>query len=125
MLWKVRQGSSWIDMPEPSEYSISGEDVDTDSYRSCINHNIIRTNITYKWQKFEMTFYFKTEEEANDLVSKINVYPLRCQFRTPIMSTKDKDYWKEFVGYVSNVSMSMHVKELGYKVSFNFIEGRR
>lgn len=127
MLWKVKVGNTFVDMPEPSSYQIDGEDVDTDSYRSVINHNMIRTNITKKWQKVQMMFRFKTEEEANDLVAKINPYPLTCQFRTPILSSADTDglYWKTLTGYVSRVSMTMHDIELGYEVSFNFIEGTR
>ena len=127
MLWQVKIGNSFVDMPEPSSYEIGAEDVDTDTYRSCINHNMIRTNITYKWQKMQMMFRFKTEAEANDLISKINTYPLTCRFRTPVMTSVDSNnqYWKELVGYISRVSLTMHDIELGYEVSFNFIEGTR
>ena len=127
MLWKCKQSASaqYTDMPEPSEYTIDGEDVDTDSYRSPINHQIVRTNISYKWQKFQMVFYFKTEQEAFDLISMVNVYPLYCMFRTPIMANPSNDFWKEFVGYVSKVNLEMYNMEKGYKVSFNFVEGIR
>lgn len=128
MLWQVYDSTNtqWVDMPEPSEYKIDGEDVDTDTYRSVINHNIVRTNISYKWQKVQMMFRFKTEAEAFDLIGKINVYPLRCKFRTPIMSTVDSGYyWKDMRGYISKVSMEMHDIEMGYQVSFNFVEGLR
>ena len=126
MLWKCKVNGTYVDMPEPSSYDIDGEDVDTDTYRSVINHNIIRTNISYKWQKVQMMFRFKTEADAFDLISKVNVYPLTCKFRTPIMSTVDNnDYWREMVGYISKIQLKMHDKELGYEVSFNFVEGRR
>lgn len=125
MLWQVKVGNSYVDMPEPSEYSIDGEDVDTDTYRSPIDHRIVRTNISYKWQKVQMAFWFKTEAEAYDMINKVNVYPLYCKFRTPIMSTASANYWKELVGYVSRVSLEMLPKELGYRVSFNFVEGIR
>ena len=127
MLWKCKQSASasYEDMPEPSEYQIDGEDVDTDTYRSPLNHQIVRTNISYKWQKVQMVFYFKTEAEAFDLISKINVYPLYCQFRTPIMSSAANNYWKDLIGYISKVSLEMYNMEAGYKVSFNFVEGKR
>ena len=127
MLWKCKQNASdsYTDMPEPSEYTIDGEDVDTDTYRSPINHQIVRTNISYKWQKISMVFYFKTEAEAFSLINMINVYPLYCQFRTPIMSTAANNYWKDLIGYISKVNLEMYNKEMGYKVSFNFVEGKR
>lgn len=129
MLWQCKSSASasYVDMPEPSSYEIDGEDVDTDTYRSVVNHNIVRTNISYKWQKMQMMFRFKTEAEANALITAINHYPLYCRFRTPIMTTADNsgNYWKELEGYISKVSLKMHDIELGYEVSFNFVEGIR
>lgn len=125
MLWKLKQGNTYIDMPEPSEYTIDGEDVDTDTYRSPITHDIIRDFYTKKWQKVQMVFYFKTEAEAYTLINQIDNYPLTCKFRTPIHSDPADDYWLELIGYISKVHLEMYNMELGYKVSFNFVEGER
>ena len=45
-------GTSWItNLPQPSSLSYDAEDLDSDSYRSVSNGNIIRKVIGYKWQK--------------------------------------------------------------------------
>ena len=47
ILTKISQdNSTWVDLPIPSEYSLSYEDLDDQSYRSVVNGNLIRKRIS-------------------------------------------------------------------------------
>lgn len=130
-VWYLKSGSTYIELPEPQSYDIDGEDLDLDSYRSIITGDIVRNILGYKWQKLQVGFPFKTHEEAKALIDFIkNTYPLTINAFTPFAESEDG--FMELKGYVSKVRceckpyrVSPSSMELGWIVSFNFVEGIR
>lgn len=130
MIWQLKIDGAFVDMPTPQAYSIDGEDLDLDSYRSVVNGNLIRNILGFKWQKAQFEFAFKYEDEAADLINKVaNTYPLTIKCKSPILSTSGL---VELTGYVSQIKCEYKSAILtdgtfggGYVVSFNFVEGTR
>lgn len=121
-----RDNVNWInDLPVPSSLSVNGEDFDLDSGRSCVNGNITRRIIGYKWSAISFSWNFLTEAQASYLINTIrtanNVY---IKTKSPLLSVNGI---VTLCGYVSRYSADL-VKSAqgdGYSVSFNFVEGKR
>ena len=122
-MWQVYENGVWVDLPEPSEYSVNSEDLDVDSYRSVVNGNLVRNKLG-TWTTISFTFFFLFENDAITFLKHIiNVYPLKIKAVSPLI-TGGKD---ELIGYVGK-STSEYVYTqvgMGYKISFNFIEAKK
>ena len=76
ILMQVSQdGTNWEDVSIPSEYSVSWEDLDDQSYRSVVNGNLIRKRITPRWVKLGMNYNFLTSAQLNTLARQVNTNP--------------------------------------------------
>ena len=122
---KTTENGTYTQMPVPAKFSIDGEDLDLDSYRSIVNGNIQRNVLGFKWQKAEFEFAFKNETDAMSLVSTLqNTYPIYLKFSSPLMNNVG---YVELTGYVSRIHAEYVAAwyEDGWVVSFNFVEGTR
>lgn len=106
MLWQAKTSASgsYQDMKTPSSYKIDYEDLDSNSYRSVTNGNLIRSKLSSKWFKGSFSFNYITQAEAESILSTINAYPLYVKIKSPMFSTQGV---VEFEAYVSKVSLEM------------------
>ena len=106
MLWqcKTSASGSYTDMKTPSSYKIDYEDLDSNSYRSVTNGNLIRSKLSSKWFKGSFSFNYITQSEAESILSMINAYPLYVKIKSPMFGTQGV---VEFEAYVSKVSLEM------------------
>ena len=74
MLWQVKVNGSYVDMITPSTYKIDWEDLDSNSYRSITNGNLIRSRLTSKWFKGSFSFNYITEAQLEQRLHIINQY---------------------------------------------------
>ena len=122
-MWQVYENGVWVDLPTPSEYSVNSEDLDVDSYRSVVNGNLVRNKLG-TWTTISFTFYFQFEADAiNFLKHIINVYPLKIKAPSPLITGGKA----ELIGYVGKSTSEYTYTQagMGYKISFNFIEGKK
>jgi len=123
MIWQVWENNAWVDLPEPSEYSVNSEDLDVDSYRSVTNGNLIRNKLG-TWTTISFKFNFRYEAEVISFLQHIiDVYPLKIRATSPLITGGKA----ELIGYVGK-STSEYIytqSGMGYEVSFNFIEGKK
>lgn len=89
MLWqaKAAESGTYTTMKTPSEYDLSGEDLDTNSYRSVVNGNLNRTIIGKKWIQVNMTFNYLTEAELETICTMINNFPMYVKLKSPLFGT--------------------------------------
>lgn len=106
MLWQAKTSASgsYTDMKTPSSYKIDYEDLDSNSYRSVTNGNLIRSKLSSKWFKGSFSFNYITQSEAESILSMINAYPLYVKIKSPMFGTQGV---VEFEAYVSKVSLEM------------------
>lgn len=106
MLWQAKTSASgsYTDMKTPSSYKIDYEDLDSNSYRSITNGNLIRSKLSSKWFKGSFSFNYITQSEAESILSMINAYPLYVKIKSPMFGTQGV---VEFEAYVSKVSIEM------------------
>ena len=130
MLWKARVNGSYVDMITPSTYKIDWEDVDSNSYRSVINGNLIRSRLASKLYKGSMSFNYITEEQLEYIMPIINQDPLYVQVKSPIFGTNG---WVTLECYVSKASVEMIRNDATYNsntnnqwgnLSFNIIQAK-
>lgn len=122
-MWQVWENNNWVDLPEPSEYSVNSEDLDVDSYRSVINGSLVRNKLG-TWTTISFTFFFLFESDAIDFLAHIiNVYPLKIKAKSPLITGGKA----ELIGYVGKSTSEYIYTQvgMGYKISFNFIEGKK
>ena len=124
MIWQARIGSSgsYTDMPTPSSYKIDWEDLDKNSYRSTINGNLIRHPLSKHWFKIAFNYSFITPANLKTVVEKVNQNNLYIKAKTPAFGT---DGWVEMQGYVSKFSAELLEGQVGYSLSFNFIQSKK
>lgn len=106
MLWqaKTTASGSYQDMKTPSSYKIDYEDLDSNSYRSVTNGNLIRSKLSSKWFKGSFSYNYITQSEAESILSIINAYPLYVRIKSPMFGSQGV---VEFEAYVSKVSLEM------------------
>ena len=122
-MWQVWENNNWVDLPEPSEYSVNSEDLDVDSYRSVVNGNLVRNKLG-TWTTISFTFYSQFENDAiNFLAHIINVYPLKIKAASPLITGGKAT----LTGYVGKSTSEYVYTQLGggYRITFNFIEGKK
>lgn len=106
MLWqaKTTASGSYQDMKTPSSYKIDYEDLDSNSYRSVTNGNLIRSKLSSKWFKGSFSYNYITQSETESILSIINAYPLYVRIKSPMFGSQGV---VEFEAYVSKVSLEM------------------
>lgn len=106
MLWEAKRSSSgsYTTMPTPSSYKIDYEDLDSNSYRSVTNGNLVRKRLTSKWFKGSFSYNYITQAEAESILSMINANPLYVRIKSPMFGSNGII---EFEAYVSKVSIEM------------------
>lgn len=104
MLWQVKINGNYVDMKTPSSYKIDYEDLDSNSYRSITNGNLIRKRLTSKWFKGAFSFNYIEEEELETILSAINQNPLQVKIKSPMFGSSGVI---EIECYVSKVSVEM------------------
>ena len=106
MLWEAKRSASgsYTSMPTPSSYKIDYEDLDSNSYRSVTNGNLVRKRLTSKWFKGSFEYNYITQVEAESILSMINANPLYVRIKSPLFGSNGII---EFETYVSKVSIEM------------------
>lgn len=105
MLWQVKNADGvYQDMITPSSYKIDYEDLDSNSYRSITNGNLIRKRLTSKWFKGNFSFNYITQDELENILPLINQYPLYVKIKSPMFGENGVI---EIQAYVSKVSVEM------------------
>lgn len=106
MLWeaKANKSDSYTTMKTPSSYKIDYEDLDSNSYRSITNGNLIRKRLSSKWFKGSFSFNYLEQDELNNILKMINNDPLYIRIKSPMFGT---DGVIELEVYVSKVSVEM------------------
>jgi len=133
MLWQAKtptSSGSYVDMITPSSYKIEWEDLDSNSYRSITNGNLIRSRLSSKWFKGNFTFNYITESDLETILPIINQYPLQVKIKSPLFGTSG---WLECECYVSKVSVEMvrndpvsgsNTNNQWVKLSFNIVQSK-
>lgn len=127
MLWqaKTTAGGSYTTMKTPSSYKIDYEDLDSNSYRSITNGDLIRKRLTSKWFKGSFSFNYITEAEAEGILSMINANPVYVKVKSPMFGSNGI---AEFQAYVSKVSIEMLKNNNNgadwVNLSFNIIQSK-
>lgn len=106
MLWeaKANKSDSYTAMKTPSSYKIDYEDMDSNSYRSITNGNLIRKRLSSKWFKGSFSFNYLEQDELDSILNMINNDPLYIRIKSPMFGT---DGVIELEVYVSKVSVEM------------------
>lgn len=71
-----QNGTTWTDLPIASEYSLSYEDLDDDSFRSKLTGNLVRRRITRSWVKIGLSYNFVTDEMLDQIARQVNTNQL-------------------------------------------------
>lgn len=128
MLWEAGSTKgSYKAMKTPSSYKIDYEDLDSNSYRSITNGNLIRKRLSSKWFKGSFAFNYITQSELNDILTIINSDPLYVKIKSPMFGT---DGIIEFEAYVSKVSVEMLRNDIDsnnaqwVNLSFNIVQSK-
>lgn len=129
MLWQAKASKSgaYKDMKTPSSYRIDYEDLDSNSYRSVTNGNLIRKRLSSKWFKGSFSYSYIEQSEADEILKMINSNPLYIRIKSPMFGT---DGIVEFEAYVSKVSIEMLKNDTTnnhaqwVNLSFNIIQSK-
>lgn len=124
LIWEARIGSSgtYQQMKSPSSYKIDWEDLDKNSYRSTINGNLFRHPLSKHWYKIAFSWNYLTASEVKTIVEKVNQDNLYIRCQSPAFGTSSTVILQ---GYVSKISTEMLEGQIGYTLSFNFVESKR
>lgn len=129
MLWEAKSSASgsYTTMKTPSSYKIDWEDIDSNSYRSITNGNLIRSRLTSKWFKGSFSFSYLKQSELTQLLNMINSDPLYVRIKDPLFGSNGVI---EIEAYVSKVSVEMFKNRPGNdknewsNLSFNIIQSK-
>lgn len=83
MLW--REHGSKENLPTPSTFSAEIEDIDKDSYTSIVDATLIDNPIAVGMLKLSMSWDFRTEEEAENLIQKTYINPWQLDVKIPVV----------------------------------------
>lgn len=103
MLWQVKINGVYTTLKTPSSYKINYEDLDSNSYRSITNGNLIRSRLTSKWFSGSFSFNYLNQGELSVILNAINQDPLYVKIKSPMFSNGVI----EMECYVSKVSVEM------------------
>ena len=127
MLWAVKNSAEaqYEDMKTPSDLKIDWEDLDSNSYRSITTGNLNRKIVSTKWLKASLKFNYLTESEVENIMQKINTYPLYVKIKSPLFGTSGVF---ECQAYVSKASISMQQNKTNptwHDLSFNIVQSKK
>lgn len=129
MLWQVKNNEgAYVTMKTPSSYKIDWEDIDSNSYRSVSNGNLVRSRLSSKWFKGGFNFNYLTESELEEMLTLINQNPLYVKVKSPMFGTNGVI---EIEAYVAKVSVDMmrndttnNNEQQWVNLSFNIIQSK-
>lgn len=123
MIWQARIGTSgsYTTLKTPSKYAIDWEDLDVNSYRSTINGNLIRHPLTKHWAKIRFSWGYISEADLKQIAELVNQNNLMIRAKTPAFGTNG---WVEMQGYVSKFHAELLEGQVGYTLSFNFVQSK-
>lgn len=106
MLWeaKANKSDSYTAMKTPSSYKIDYEDMDSNSYRSITNGNLIRKRLSSKWFKGSFSFNYLEQDELDSILNMINNDPLYIRIKSPMFGINGVI---ELEVYAARVSVEM------------------
>ena len=89
LLWAAKASASgtYTTMKTPSNYELSGEDLDYNSYRSVVNGSLNRTIVGKKWISVQMTFNYLTEAELETICNVLNYWPIYVKLKSPLFGS--------------------------------------
>lgn len=126
MLWQVKVNGSYQTMKTPSSYDIDWEDLDSNSYRSVVNGNLIRKRLSSKWFKGKFSYNYLEQDELETILGIINQNPIYVKVKSPMFGNNGI---VELVCYCSKVSVNMiRNEETGAQwgsLSFNIIQQKK
>ena len=117
--WKV----NGVSMPTPSSLKQDFEDLDDESYRSCITGNLIRERIAKGVAKLELNFNYITDTQVKLLKDYVNnSEEISVEFFTPVVSNS----WASCKCYSSKFNVEIKNTGVGfrYNVSFNIVQSQ-
>lgn len=127
MLWAVKNSleAEYENMKTPSDLKIDWEDLDSNSYRSITTGNLNRKIVSTKWLKASLKFNYLTETEVENIMQKVNTYPLYLKIKSPLFGTAGVF---ECQAYVSKASISMQQNKENptwHDLSFNIVQSKK
>ena len=129
MLWETKATASgtYTTMKTPSGYTIEGNDLDSNSYRSVSTGNLNRTILGKKWLTVKMTFNYLTEAELETIATAINYYPMYVKLKSPLFGTSG--IWEGEM-YCSKYSVDMQQNQNNNKqtwsnLSFTLVQSKK
>ena len=105
-------------MPSPTSYKINWEDLDSDSYRSVTNGNLIRNVVKRRWAKVSLAWNILSASEVNTICTAVNQDNVTFRVISPAFSNG----YIEFEGYVSKMETELLEGMVGYSLSFNIVQ---
>lgn len=126
MLWEAKVNGSYQKMKTPSSYDIDWEDLDSNSYRSVVNGNLIRKRLSSKWFKGKFSYNYLEQDELETILRVINQNPIYVKIKNPMFGSNGI---AELICYCSKVSVKMiRNEETGAQwgsLSFNIIQQKK
>lgn len=129
MLWETKASVSgtYTTMKTPSEYTVEGTDLDSNSYRSVTNGNLNRTILGKKWLTVKMSFNYLTESELESIATVLNYYPMYVRLKSPLFGTSG--IWEGEM-YCSKYSAEMlqnqtNNKQTWQNLSFTLVQSKK
>ena len=131
LLWQTStNNSTWTDMKTPSEYKLSWEDLDHDSYRSVVTGNLIRNVVKRRWVKISLSFKYLTASEVDAILKAVNKATVYFRVKTPAFGSSSgipsgtSGEWFSFQGYVSKMEVELLQGNVGWALSFNIVQSK-
>ena len=84
VLFQISQNGTtdWTPIDIPSEYTVSWNDLDDDSFRSKLTGNLVRKRVSRSWVKLSMHYNRLTDAQLNTIARAINTnqkFYIRCK----------------------------------------------
>lgn len=117
---KAAANGDYVRHKSPSSYGGESEDLDSNSYRSKANGNLIDTVISTRWSKLKFSYKCLTSEEFFEIVECIKPNPIYAKCKHPIYPN----------GYIETQfrcsKFIWEVLETGdYSLSFNLVQKKK
>ena len=106
-------------MPSPTNYKVSFEDLDNDSFRSVTTGNLVRNIIKRRWAKVSMSWNVLSAEQVDTIMSAVNQDSRTFRMRSPAFGSSN---FISFGGYVSKMECELLEGMVGYSLSFNIVQ---
>lgn len=113
--------TNWTLMKSPSTYKINWEDLDSDSYRSVVNGNLVRNVVKRRWAKVALSWRVIQSSDVDTILSAINKAQVYFKVISPAFGTSG---FLIFEGYVSKMECELLDGMIGYSLSFNIVQSK-